>query len=412
MADSISVADLLAPSAGVEWFEAVALVREVCAILLGESAQPVGTPEPSQILVAANGKMSITGVAHGDAPVRRLGQLLLALLRSSEPPVTLRLVLSEAMSAPPVYGTVAELDAALAYFERPDRAAVLRGLFAKGWAVQGSAGAAEPQELDDLAPLPAARSEVIRADRRQSQKRVAMLATVAGVLALASIVGYQQRARWISVVSPDVITTAGHRASAAVDKAVFSSVSAVTEMTGMGKLMPPGTAVPADVPVPPPPPAPSARRHRAAGDTTVGGLPIRIFDLQPPPIAQRSDALMVARTEAADALARVSDVTPAAHPADLHLYGPDDHEVQAPLAIRPHLPNSLPAGISAAQLARIELVISADGTVQAVKLVPGERPVTVTETMLLSAAKAWRFAPAMRDGRAVRYRKTVLLSER
>jgi TonB family protein len=68
--------------------------------------------------------------------------------------------------------------------------------------------------------------------------------------------------------------------------------------------------------------------------------------------------------------------------------------------------------VTAAQFARIEIVIGPDGLVDAVKLLPGTRPVSVTEAMLLSAAKAWRFSPATRDGNPVKYRETVFLSEK
>jgi hypothetical protein len=53
------------------------------------------------------------------------------------------------------------------------------------------------------------------------------------------------------------------------------------------------------------------------------------------------------------------------------------------------------------------LIVLADGTVGAVKLL-GERR-NVLEGMLLSAAKAWKFQPALKDGRPVAYRKLVWL---
>lgn len=48
-----------------------------------------------------------------------------------------------------------------------------------------------------------------------------------------------------------------------------------------------------------------------------------------------------------------------------------------------------------------------DGTVGSVKLLGNRR--SVIEGMLLSAAKAWKFKPAEKDGRPVAYRKTVWL---
>jgi hypothetical protein len=138
MADKISMADLLASNIAIEWFEAVSLVREVCSVLISERVEE-STPDLVQILLTSSGKVTITGTAHGDAPVRRLGQLLQALLlRTTDPPVTLRLVLSEAMAAPPVYGSVADFDGALAYFERPDRYVVLSALYERSMSLDAN----------------------------------------------------------------------------------------------------------------------------------------------------------------------------------------------------------------------------------------------------------------------------------
>jgi hypothetical protein len=71
----------------------------------------------------------------------------------------------------------------------------------------------------------------------------------------------------------------------------------------------------------------------------------------------------------------------------------------------------LPAGVTIQQLTRFELVIAADGSVETVRLLPGDRTPTVSESMMLSAAKAWRFSPATRGNQAVRYRKTVWIRQ-
>ena len=77
----------------------------------------------------------------------------------------------------------------------------------------------------------------------------------------------------------------------------------------------------------------------------------------------------------------------------------------APVGLRPQLPQTLPAGVRAEELTRIELIILTDGTVESVKLL--DPPRTVHASMLLSAAKAWEFEPAKRNGVPVKYRKTV-----
>jgi hypothetical protein len=50
----------------------------------------------------------------------------------------------------------------------------------------------------------------------------------------------------------------------------------------------------------------------------------------------------------------------------------------------------------------LELLISPEGNVEQIKLITV--PKRITDAMSLSAAKAWRFAPATKDGTPVRYR--------
>ena len=61
-----------------------------------------------------------------------------------------------------------------------------------------------------------------------------------------------------------------------------------------------------------------------------------------------------------------------------------------------------------AKLSRIELIIARDGSVESAKLLGNRRD--VQGGMFLSAAKSWQFRPATKDGVAVRYRKTILVS--
>jgi hypothetical protein len=59
-----------------------------------------------------------------------------------------------------------------------------------------------------------------------------------------------------------------------------------------------------------------------------------------------------------------------------------------------------------AEVNTIELIGTEDGTVDRVRLVSAPR--RLSDMMLLSGAKTWRFEPASRDGRSVKYR--LLLS--
>ena len=68
----------------VEAHEAVAIVLEVADRILARDAAADGAPDLRQVQVSSEGRVTITGTVHGE-PVRRLGQLLQALLAQSSP---------------------------------------------------------------------------------------------------------------------------------------------------------------------------------------------------------------------------------------------------------------------------------------------------------------------------------------
>ena len=123
--EELTLADVLARGVALEWFEAVAVVRATIENL-GASVEQCSTPDLGQIYLGRDGAVRLSGSSYDDAPVRRLGQLLLALLNQADPPVTLRLIGSNATAPLPIYGGLQQLDEAVAYFERPDRPAVFR----------------------------------------------------------------------------------------------------------------------------------------------------------------------------------------------------------------------------------------------------------------------------------------------
>jgi hypothetical protein len=96
---------------------------------------------------------------------------------------------------------------------------------------------------------------------------------------------------------------------------------------------------------------------------------------------------------------------------DSRIYTVLDAGVTPPLALGRQMPAAAPAGLSSDAIGKLELLITRDGSVEAVKLhTPLNR---FHERMIVSAAKAWRYQPATLDGRTVRYRlfKSVNLPE-
>jgi hypothetical protein len=95
-------------------------------------------------------------------------------------------------------------------------------------------------------------------------------------------------------------------------------------------------------------------------------------------------------------------------PIDSEIYSPGADGVLPPVGVGPQLPRVLPPNVDLANLSRIELIIARDGTVESAKLLGNRRD--VQGGMFLSAAKAWQFRPATKDGVAVRFRKMILVS--
>src|SRR5687767_1995899 len=128
MSEIIRLSDIVGRNVPIEWFEAVAIVAAVSERVRDELAG-MSVPELHQVGLLPDGTLSFAGAFKTDEPVRRLGQLLQAVLVTSTPPVQLRLISSQATSPSPGFASVRDYLEALSYFERPDRGGVLRGVY-------------------------------------------------------------------------------------------------------------------------------------------------------------------------------------------------------------------------------------------------------------------------------------------
>jgi hypothetical protein len=88
------------------------------------------------------------------------------------------------------------------------------------------------------------------------------------------------------------------------------------------------------------------------------------------------------------------------------VFSNEDAAVDPPRMVYPQLPPpALVLGSSSVNVNVMEILIGRDGLVEKVKLVSPPR--RMTDMMLLSGAKLWRFAPASLDGLPVKYRLAV-----
>jgi TonB family protein len=107
---------------------------------------------------------------------------------------------------------------------------------------------------------------------------------------------------------------------------------------------------------------------------------------------------------------------PVAPPADPQpeanrIYTSDDRSVTPPVAVRQELP-SVPAAVTrqAREHGLLELVIDESGRVISMAMRESVHP--MYDTMVLNAAKDWRYQPAMLQGKPVRFRKMIQVNLR
>jgi hypothetical protein len=406
MDTTLRLSDVLSREIALEWFEAVAIVRDV-ADCIDDSAGHAGVPDLDQVQISSDGVLAVTATRRSDDSVRRLGQLLLACLVQSEPPVQLRLVASQATTPEPPFSSVRHFADALAYFERPDRRSVLRQLYARAVSAPSAPLMTQRPSLDLMVPLQPEVHEAAVETRTQPTRRLGLprrsvVALAAGVVLVVATTTYSQFRQ--GGPTQEDVSAAATKATEALGTTLVKGISAVSETVGLGRLVPAGgtpgktAAAPAN-----PPSAPVAKPSAGSRSAAVEPKSFKLFDLDAVP------ALPIGVPVPAPTVRYSPPAPPEAAPAlpDETIYAADDPGIVAPIGVRPQLPRVLPEDISRDRLSQIELIVLPDGTVGSVKLLGQQR--SVLEAMLLSAAKAWKFRPAEKDGRPVTCRKIVWL---
>lgn len=411
MTAALTLLDILSRRLHLQWYEGIAIVRGVAARLLEHQGAGMRIPELHQIGLLADGYVVLNGGAIASEPVRRLGQLTQAVLTDANVPVQLRLIVSQATAPIPSYSSIAELDQALAYFERPDPAGILRALFARADAA-GPMSAGDAPTLDRIAPLPETKPAAQPAQRHRKLLRrlIATAAVLVGVAALSGAAVLYGRTAGTTVTGRDM-SRATVAAADAVGAAVLAGVSAVSDRVGLGRIVPKNAA---DASAAPPAAVPSApvRRMTSVRSVAARVAPVEAahtivyYEISPSALKQ---ILGQADTPEHPPDAPIDSVIDAPDaPMDSVIYAPGADGVVPPVGLRPQLPRELPPTVDPASLSRIELIIARDGSVESAKLLGNRRD--VQGGMFLSAAKAWQFWPATKDGMAVRFRKMILVS--
>ena len=375
----LSIADVITSQVPLDWTEAVAIIGELCAVVMTVDAAATRIPDAADVVLLADGTLAISGTSQ-DHDIAYGARLLHALLAASTTPAPLRLFVSRAISSNQ-HGSVGEFANALAYYERPGRPGLLQKVFER---CVSAPRAAQGSILLPAEPVTPAAMQV----RHRLPKRTIM--TAAGIAALLIAIS----AMWSSGVRVSPASIGLGRLFGQAGTAVASITDRIRQDLGF-------PVAPAASPEGPSAAA-SERRSAAAS------RPRRVIALPPPPIPQTPDTNLP-NASTPTAAAAVSDTAVAAPAAavlaevdDPAVYSTDARDVIPAVLEDQSRATLATTSEPAPSINRIEVTVDRSGEVRQVKLVRG--PTTMNDVMLLSAVKAWKFRPAQRNGRPVNYR--------
>jgi hypothetical protein len=380
-AGGVDLARLINWATPLAWFEAVAIVQELCHVLLatrGDGSD--GDLEPGDVVITPQGTVEFRDERRRALPsVAGVAHLLLALLEEAQGlPVQLRLLALEATAPSQASSSLGEWSARLAAFERPGRTRTIREVHDRF--TRMPAQASEPR-----AQAPARAGAALARRPWWANGRLKNAAAAVALLAGAGLA-----AAWLWQVVAPMLTEErkqpdGDAVSSAEADAALSAAKAARIREAAFRIW--GVAPP--------------RAAAPAPDVALAAHPIVVVVPSRLPSVSPSEADALRPGLDAPAGARVE-------PADTATYAAADMSVAPPTLLRPRLPTRPSTGVREENLPQVELLVSPTGEVESVKLLT--QPASVTSAMMLSAIKTWRFAPASRDGRPVRYRLLLRLT--
>ena len=109
------------------------------------------------------------------------------------------------------------------------------------------------------------------------------------------------------------------------------------------------------------------------------------------------------------ALPKVASADVAAGPLVPPIFGSANADVQPPIALNQEFPawRASPHVAPTTFRGRLEIVVDENGAVETASILDKIHP--LYDNSLLSSAKAWRYKPAMKEGRPVKYRKVIAI---
>jgi hypothetical protein len=428
-----TVAEVLRPDFPRSWQEAVAIVQAAAS----QMVPGVGLPEPDDLQFEEDGSLTFGfGSESGQDPVQALAGLLDDLLQGVEAPGSLRDLARENGRSSPSHATIASFSQALAFFERPNRANDLRAVVGRlngarfrpadeeferlRQKVAGEATAPEATPEQEKPPQkePEPKQQKKKPELSKRQRAVALVAVlvvVFGTVALRFGAVSRTESLFEQLVAGGFAFVFGKETAAAPAQAAPDASPAAAAEEPVEKAARESRAPATNERVRP---AGNAASAGSGGDASRRSQPARSTSRERAPVA---GAVAQSKPNPTPSFApiepKVPPLPPAAPPAATRaepaasqiatlarpeIFSRGNPEVQAPVLIRPQMPREPAPG---SDTGYFDLVVDENGDVSQIKLLSPRRK--YYDRMLVAAAKAWKFRPAMLNGRPVKYRLQV-----
>jgi hypothetical protein len=404
---SIPFTRLRAPSVALEWHEAVALMQQLVDQVAPDRVRlpPGSVPPVDAIRLEPSGRLRVRLDPPGEPFIRGLGKLLTELLQSNPAPANLRLLAWQAASESAAPLRLDEIGRQLAGWERPGRPAALAALYARALAIADapSDAAAAPvpvRRVDAPAPAPVPpREDPPAPAARYSARTIAIVS--AALSAAVMIVGFAVYAN-LRGAAPVAVQPAVATASAAAPAATQEPAAAPAVADSAPR------AAGGDIELAPQKPRGRRTRGAAASRRTSDSGVLILNDVAAHPAPDRRVNVPPPSADAIQTVPLELFAARAASPEPA-IYTSDDASIVEPVLVHPYLPFRAHPGTPPDKLGVLELVVDTHGAVESVHLnSPDNR---YRERWWMFSAKTWRFRPATKNGRAVRFLKRIPLTD-
>jgi hypothetical protein len=404
---SIPLTRLRAPSVALEWHEAVALMQQLVDQIAPDRVRlpPGSVPPIDAIRLESSGRLRVRLDPPGEPFIRGLGKLLTELLQSNPAPANLRLLAWQAASESAAPLRLEEIGRQLAGWERPGRPAALAALYARAAAIAAApldvaAAPAPVRRVDAPASTPVPpREDTPPPAARSSARTIAIVS--AALSAAVLIVGFAVYAS-LRGAAPVAVQPAAATVSAAALVATHEPAAAQAAADSVPR------ASGADIELAPQKPKGRRMRSGAASRRASDSGVLILNDVAAHPAPDRPANVPPPSADAIKTVPMELFAARAATPEPA-IYTTDDASVVEPVLVHPYLPFHAHAGTPPDKLGMLELVIDTHGAVESVHLnSPDNR---YRERWWMFSAKTWRFRPATKNGRAVRFLKRIPLTD-